>query len=396
MKKMLFAAAMAVVMCSCGGNGGETKLVAGSLSKMDSLSYATGINIAQMLDQQMGDMPFDIKEVAVGMEEAGLDKAKQSHDEAIEQLQDYFMNKRPSRMQAIAEARAEQDSIRRAAGDTTKVEYPRADEAMFESEEERAALSYAFGQDIGTNLRQQSYALQLKWVVKGFVEGAEGNASMTGMQAMQYLQNYFVVVLPAQNLEASEKWLAKIEKKSGVKKTESGLLYKVEKAGDDSVKAVNDTDKVKVHYTGRLMDGKVFDSSIFSNRTKQQQDQILMQSCNQAAYQQYQKPYSQLSKAEQKEIRKAAEAEFVANETPIEFQLNQVIPGWTEGMKLVGKGGKIRLWIPASLAYGQRGAGRDIQANMALEFEVELIDVTSSEPKLEMVTPKADETAAEE
>ena len=56
-----------------------------------------------------------------------------------------------------------------------------------------------------------------------------------------------------------------------------------------------------------------------------------------------------------------------------------MIPGWTEGMQLVGKGGKITLWIPAELAYGSRGAGRDIGPNEALEFEVELVDVTPYE-----------------
>ena len=62
-------------------------------------------------------------------------------------------------------------------------------------------------------------------------------------------------------------------------------------------------------------------------------------------------------------------------EEPAEFPLNRVIPGWTEGMKLVGKGGAITLWIPADLAYGPRGAGRDIGPNEALQFEVEIVDV---------------------
>ena len=59
----------------------------------------------------------------------------------------------------------------------------------------------------------------------------------------------------------------------------------------------------------------------------------------------------------------------------IEFPLNRVIEGWTEGMKLIGPGGKIILYIPAELAYGNRGAGKDIGPNEALEFEVELIEV---------------------
>ena len=67
----------------------------------------------------------------------------------------------------------------------------------------------------------------------------------------------------------------------------------------------------------------------------------------------------------------------------IEFPLNGVIPGWTEGVQLIGKGGQITLWIPAELAYGQRGAGSDIGPNEALEFKVELYDIKA------MDTPEA-------
>ena len=359
MKKTLFVAALAALLCSCGGS--ETKLTKGSLSTMDTLSYAMGVNIAASFDYQMGDIPFDVTAIEKGMKEGAFEKASLTHEEAVEQLRDYFMNKRQARAQQIAADRAQQDSIRLAQGDSTKVEYPRADQAMFESEEEREELSYALGVDLGSNMRQAPYALQLVWVCKGLTEGMSKSATMSAEESNQFLQHYFMVTVPEQNKVASEKWLAQIEKKSGVQKTESGLLYKVVKMGDETKKATSDSDRVTVHYTGRTREGKVFDTSIFANRPKEQQKMILEQ--NPAM----------------------AEAD-----EPITFNLDQVIAGWTEGMKLVGVGGTIKLWIPSELAYGPRGAGGDIGPNEALEFEVELLDVTPSN------LPTTEEPAAEE
>jgi FKBP-type peptidyl-prolyl cis-trans isomerase len=132
-----------------------------------------------------------------------------------------------------------------------------------------------------------------------------------------------------ENKEASEKWLAEVEQMENVVKTESGLLYRIDREGSD-VYATADTDVVEVNYEGKTRDGKVFDSS-------------------------YERGES------------------------ISFGLNQVIRGWTEGMKLVGEGGQITLWIPSDMAYGTRGAGANIGPNEALEFKVELIKVNPEE-----------------
>ena len=132
-----------------------------------------------------------------------------------------------------------------------------------------------------------------------------------------------------ENAEESAKWLAEIEKQEGVQKTESGLLYRIDREGEGA-QATLDTDVVLVNYEGKTRDGKVFDSSY-------------------------------------------------EREEPISFPLNGVIKGWTEGMKLVKAGGQITLWIPSELAYGERGAGSDIGPNQALEFKVELIEVNPAE-----------------
>ncbi|WP_233115777.1 FKBP-type peptidyl-prolyl cis-trans isomerase [Aggregatibacter actinomycetemcomitans] len=125
--------------------------------------------------------------------------------------------------------------------------------------------------------------------------------------------------------EEGKKFTAEFAKKDGVKKTASGLLYRVEKEGSgDAIKAA---DVVKVHYTGKLPDGTVFDSS-----------------------------------------RERG--------TPAEFPLNQVIKGWTEGLQLVKKGGQIELVIPADLGYGEDGAGDKIPPHSTLYFDIEVLDVT--------------------
>ncbi len=368
MKKVILSAvlATAAVFAACSGKS-TSGVQMGSLSKFDSLSYAFGVNIAAGMNYQMGDIPFDMKAVAKGVEEAALGKSKLDHDKAIETLQEYFMHKRGERAHAIAEKRAAADSARLAQGDSTRVEYPRADEAMFDTEQEREELSYAFGNDIGFNVAQMGTPLQIVWLNKAMADVVEEKAEMDEMAAQQYLQYYFTEKVPAENAAASEKWLAEVEKRSGVQKTETGLLYKVVEAGDMSVKANDARDEVAVHYVGRTREGKVFDASKFENFSKERQEMV--RKGNPALFD---------------ENGKLKEAE-----EPVRFALNRVIPGWTEGMQLVGKGGKIILWIPAEMAYGQRGAGRDIGPNEALEFEVELIDVTPyTEPE-----PAAEEAA---
>ena len=374
MKKILLAAAFAgaAALASCGGNKGGVTM--GSLSSFDSLSYALGANMGYGIDYQMKDIPFDFAAVDRGIKEAATGKSSLNHDDAVERLRDYFMNKRGERARAIAAERAAADSVRLASGDSTKVEYPVADQAMFESEEEREEVSYAFGNDIGYNLAENNLPIHVVWVGKALCDVQEGNAKMSEDEVRSYLQYYFMVKLPAQNKEASESWLNKIEKKSGVEKTESGLLYKVIDAGDESMMPKDDRDVVKVHYTGRTREGKVFDTSVFANRPEAQQEMLRKH-----------RP----DMFEEDGTPKADE--------PVEFPLNRVIKGWTEGMKLVGKGGKIMLWIPAELAYGTQAPSREIGPNEALEFEVELIDVTPyEEPAPAAEEDKTTDAAVEE
>ncbi len=129
---------------------------------------------------------------------------------------------------------------------------------------------------------------------------------------------------PAENKAAGEKFLAENGTAAGVVTTASGLQYQVFTEGSGATPKA--TDNVTVHYKGTTIDGKEFDSSY--------------------------------SRGE-----------------PATFPLNRVIAGWTEGVQLMKEGAKYRFFIPSNLAYGERGAGRDIGPNSALIFDVELIKV---------------------
>ncbi len=141
MKKIIFAAVLAgaAALVSCKG-GNQEGIQMGSLSKFDSLSYAVGANIGYGLSFQMKEIPLDPSRMREGLVETASGKSAMKHDEAVEILREYFMNKRGERMQAIMKQRAEADSIRLASGDTTKVEYPVADPAMFSPR--RSATAY--------------------------------------------------------------------------------------------------------------------------------------------------------------------------------------------------------------------------------------------------------------
>jgi FKBP-type peptidyl-prolyl cis-trans isomerase len=126
------------------------------------------------------------------------------------------------------------------------------------------------------------------------------------------------------NLAAGEAFLAANKAKSGIRSTPSGLQYQVMRAGAGAKPA--ETDTVRVHYRGTLLSGKEFDSS------------------------------------------------YANGGQPVEFALNQVIPGWREGLQLMPVGSKYRFWIPSKLAYGPNGPPQ-IGPNSTLAFEVELLGI---------------------
>ena len=219
----------AVIFASCSRSNGSITM--GSKSQFDSLSYALGNNVGAGLNRMMSDIPFDFDAMTEGVTEGALGTAKMTHPEALDTLRTFFMVTRPERAQAIAKKNAmTPDSLK-------TPEESLADPAMFESEEERRFISYAFGIDLGNNMLGEDLPIQLVWFGQGLkdITGNREEARMTEQEAVKFLQNWFMVVRPAENKKANEEWIASIEKKSGVQKTESGLLYKIEKKGDETL-----------------------------------------------------------------------------------------------------------------------------------------------------------------
>lgn len=151
---------------------------------------------------------------------------------------------------------------------------------------------------------------------------------MTDMEAQMYIQKYFTEVQTKEankTKEEGEAFLAGNKGKDGVITTESGLQYKVVTEGTGAKPTAED--RVKVHYTGTLLDGTQFDSS--------------------------------LERGE-----------------PSVFSLGGVIKGWTEGIQIMPVGSKYIFWIPSDLAYGEQGS-RSIRPNSTLQFEIELLEIVN-------------------
>jgi len=191
------------------------------------------------------------------------------------------------------------------------------------------ALSYALGINVGNNLKSSGFeSVNPDEFIKGLKEAMAGDVSEETLATTNAaIQNYMQEIEAEKAKELGKlgaEFLAANAKKEGVVTLASGLQYKIITAGTGP-KAV-DGDQVTTHYTGKFIDGKVFDSSV--------------------------------SRGE-----------------PATFGVNQVIKGWTEALKLMPEGSKWELYIPYDLAYGAQGRPPQIPQYSMLIFEIELLDV---------------------
>ena len=250
----------------------------------------------------------------------------------------------------LAAACASQAEPASTEGNEENQEIPAAQKSIKELTPSKAtvdSVSYLLGINFGSFLKSYGFGGDLNYAAmkkgmldfvnsKGSPRSADfGEQFKINPEKMDELFNTFLQnkkeVESRINAEKNEKYLAANKNKEGVNTTASGLQYKIIEPGDESVKA-GPADTVLVNYKGTLIDGSVFDES-------------------------------------------------PAGE-PVKLMLNRVIPGWTEGLQLVGKGGKIQLTIPSELGYGARGT-QGIAPNSLLLFDVEICDVLPVAPAAE-------------
>lgn len=189
--------------------------------------------------------------------------------------------------------------------------------------------SYALGMLLGANIKSNGITeVKLDDFIAGFKAGISGGqtkiSQAEAQAAVQAALSAAKDKKSAANLAAGKAFLDANGKKAGVKVTASGLQYEVLTAGTGAKPTASDT--VKVNYEGKLIDGKVFDSSYERGE-------------------------------------------------PVTFPLANIIPGWTEGLQLMQVGSKYRLYLPPELAYGDQGAGDTIEPNSVLVFDVELLSI---------------------
>lgn len=190
--------------------------------------------------------------------------------------------------------------------------------------------SYAIGMQIGKSLKAQNADVSLPALTTGLSDALDGKESRlkpeeisAAMQKMREEAEKKAVEQAEKNKKDGEEFLAKNKAKAGVKTTASGLQYEVVQEGTGASPTAADV--VKVHYTGMLINGEKFDSSVDRGE-------------------------------------------------PVEFPVGGVIPGWTEALQLMKVGSKFKLTIPSDLAYGPSGRP-GIPPNSVLVFDVELLEV---------------------
>ena len=309
MKHLFFLLAVLVTMASCTNDGSKAFTVQGNSNletSLDSMSYALGGLFAGQFDPQ--GITISAQQFAEGYSNSADSTAYLDQD-ASRAIMTNFQQSMMTRQGAP---------------------FTSTDSLPFSID----TLSYTLGFDLQNQMNGFSIDLNPSCLLQGALDKDAETALLdkTGRDAqvqaltqlIQEKEMQKALAAAGPNMEAGRAFIAEKASDPEVKSTESGLHYKVIQAG--SGVSPGATDKVTVHYTGTLIDGTVFDSSVDRGQ-------------------------------------------------PATFGLNQVISGWTEGVQLMKPGAKYQFYIPYQLAYGERGSPPNIGPGETLIFDIELISI---------------------
>ncbi|WP_218813953.1 FKBP-type peptidyl-prolyl cis-trans isomerase [Rickettsiella endosymbiont of Dermanyssus gallinae] len=201
----------------------------------------------------------------------------------------------------------------------------------------KAQISYSIGADLGENFKEQGIDIDPAELAHGLKDATLGKTSLSQAQMVDILKNFQQQLIAKKetefktvsdkNKQQGDTFLASNKAKPGIITTKSGMQYKIVNAGNGE--APSDNSMVKVMYTGKFIDGTIFDKS----------------------------------------------------KDPVTFPINNVIPGWTEVLKLMKPGAEFEVAIPPQLAYGEHGVDKAIGPNQTLLFTIHLLEVKKSDSK---------------
>lgn len=202
------------------------------------------------------------------------------------------------------------------------------------SKPSKGQISYSIGADLGENFKEQGIDIDPAELARGLKDATHGKTSLSQAQMVDILKNFQQQLITKKetefkaisdkNKQQGDSFLASNKTKPGVITTKSGIQYKIIHAG--SGEAPSGNAMVKVMYTGKFIDGTIFDKS----------------------------------------------------KDPVTFPINNVIPGWTEVLKLMKPGAEFEVAIPPQLAYGEHGVDKAIGPNQTLLFTIQLLEVKKS------------------
>ena len=199
----------------------------------------------------------------------------------------------------------------------------------------REKASYSFGMSMGSTLKKQGVDIDVNLLMQGIKDATAGRTVLTEQQAMDAMQEFEKAMI-AQQAAKSKQFMVENQRRPGVQTTKDGLQYKVLREGKGPRPKADDV--VRVNYKAMFITGTEFESN---------------------------------------------------GETPFTTRVNQVIPGWQEGLQLMPVGSKFLLFIPPELGYGAEGSPPTIAPNTALVFELELVEIVKPAAGAKRTTPPA-------